>query len=323
MGPQFFVDGGFVCTYKGITRLLGKGSVRITPARAGKRKKYKVKFAGFRDHPRTHGEKHGMESTSHIRQGSPPHTRGKAPTYSNWANWNRITPAHTGKSFASDLCGESGRDHPRSCGEKLIIMEKFFPSKGSPPRVRGKGGRTPHKCKALGITPARAGKRSIPARLRGSCWDHPRACGEKPELKNRRATTKGSPPRVRGKAASWGRIRKIGRITPARAGKRQLVVPFCPGYWDHPRACGEKAGGEADGLTAVGSPPHTRGKETAYRLYIWPDGITPAHAGKRWTFTISRWTTGDHPRTRGEKTKRIPILSHCFQAKGSFSFSFS
>ena len=39
MGPQFFVDGGFVCTYKGITRLLGRGSVRITPARAGKSKR--------------------------------------------------------------------------------------------------------------------------------------------------------------------------------------------------------------------------------------------------------------------------------------------
>ena len=77
MGPQFFVDGGFVCTYKGITRLLGRGSVRITPARAGKEalvlgheglagitpahagKSLAGQGAGTPrgDHPRTRGEK--------------------------------------------------------------------------------------------------------------------------------------------------------------------------------------------------------------------------------------------------------------------------
>ena len=52
-------------------------------------------------------------------------------------------------------------------------------------------------------------------------------------------------------------------------------------------------------------------------------GITPAHAGKRHLEMRAPWLLRDHPRTRGEKTKRIPILSHCFQVKGSFSFSFS
>ena len=57
MGPQFFVDGGFVCTYKGITRLLGRGSVRITPAHAGKSQTGKGKEIKNGDHPRTRGEK--------------------------------------------------------------------------------------------------------------------------------------------------------------------------------------------------------------------------------------------------------------------------
>ena len=57
MGPQFFVDGGFVCTYKGITRLLGRGSVRITPAHAGKRVCIAKGQLVSRDHPRTRGEK--------------------------------------------------------------------------------------------------------------------------------------------------------------------------------------------------------------------------------------------------------------------------
>ena len=57
LGLQFFVDGGFLCTYKGITRLLGRGSVRITPAHAGNRERlaYIQRVPG--DHPRACGEK--------------------------------------------------------------------------------------------------------------------------------------------------------------------------------------------------------------------------------------------------------------------------
>ena len=51
-----------------------------------------------------------------------------------------------------------------------------------------------------GITPARAGK-STRNEFQCSCgWDHPRACGEKSLLGPLRAASKGSPPRVRGKA---------------------------------------------------------------------------------------------------------------------------
>lgn len=63
MGPQFFVDGGFVCTYKGITRLLGRGSVRITPARAGKRGDAPKKEKPQGDHPRACGEKSIMTAS--------------------------------------------------------------------------------------------------------------------------------------------------------------------------------------------------------------------------------------------------------------------
>lgn len=77
MGPQFFVDGGFVCTYKGITRLLGRGSVRITPARAGKRNGLPVLHLAGWDHPRTRGEKVWADGAKVDGLGSPPHTRGK------------------------------------------------------------------------------------------------------------------------------------------------------------------------------------------------------------------------------------------------------
>ena len=155
-----------------------------------------------------------MESTSHIRQGSPPHTRGKAPTYSNWANWDRITPAHTGKSFASDLCGESGRDHPRACGEKVGQSSRKQKLRGSPPRVRGKATGRHKESRLPGITPARAGKRGRFKRPNALYWDHPRACGEKEEERRTNARHWGSPPRVRGKGCPHCPYAACTGITP-------------------------------------------------------------------------------------------------------------
>ena len=56
----------------------------------------------------------------------------------------------------------------------------------------------------------------------------------------------------------------------------------------------------------AGSPPHMRGKASKFELLSAIDGITPAHAGKsRRTTPATSWQK-DHPRTCGEKTKKIP-----------------
>lgn len=118
MGPQFFVDGGFVCTYKGITRLLGRGSVRITPARAGKSLENGIKKYVHWDHPRTRGEK--FHCTYHFitELGSPPHTRGKAREFIERYQGIGITPAHAGKSPIDIIEQAIPGDHPRTRGEK-------------------------------------------------------------------------------------------------------------------------------------------------------------------------------------------------------------
>ena len=118
MGPQFFVDGGFVCTYKGITRLLGRGSVRITPAHAGKSRHIVGKRIDERDHPRTRGEKPMATLTSTARTGSPPHTRGKGVQLQGGVVPPGITPARAGKRATWRWPCSSTRDHPRACGEK-------------------------------------------------------------------------------------------------------------------------------------------------------------------------------------------------------------
>ena len=76
------------------------------------------------------------------------------------------------------------------------------------------------------------------------------------------------------------------------------------GSGDHPRTRGEKRR-VAEGLVyPMGSPPHTRGKGDVRRRAPVAGGITPAHAGK--SAPQSHWHSQrkDHPRTRGEKSRR-------------------
>ena len=51
------------------------------------------------------------------------------------------------------------KDHPRACGEKIVLAYLPVAIPGSPPRVRGKGVAVHDPFAHIGITPARAGKR--------------------------------------------------------------------------------------------------------------------------------------------------------------------
>ena len=179
MGPQFFVDGGFVCTYKGITRLLGRGSVRITPARAGKRPAATSSRMPNRDHPRTRGEKTSWGKWGCRCEGSPPHTRGKGKVHRGGDGLVGITPAHAGKRLHPYGPYAWPGDHPRTRGEKLVPLALGLGFQGSPPHTRGKGQSAGQAVLVVGITPAHAGKSY--------------------ETLAGRVPTKGSPPHTRGK----------------------------------------------------------------------------------------------------------------------------
>ena len=86
---------------------------------------------------------------------------------------------------------------------------------------------------------------------------------------------------MRGKADLSQLFSGFRRITPAYAGKSQIVVNFVCGKQDHPRLCGEK--GESVKLVHkhVGSPPPMRGKAEFAKAEGIHIGITPAYAGKR------------------------------------------
>ena len=65
------------------------------------------------------------------------------------------------------------------CGEKFNLKEMSKTLLGSPPRMRGKDAGKAFNGRAIGITPAYAGKSIRPSSMASVPWDHPRVCGEK------------------------------------------------------------------------------------------------------------------------------------------------
>ena len=168
-------------------------------------------------------------------------------------------------------------------GEKPSNRPPWTPWTGSPPRGRGKVWLVPSVSEWLGITPAWAGKRSIPCVSLFLLPDHPRVGGEKPSIKPLWTRWIGSPPRGRGKGPHIQPAGAVARITPAWAGKRPPHSDGNPATGDHPRVGGEKCAQPTLKGGRQGSPPRGRGKEVDEKDIVDHVGITPAWAGKRGT----------------------------------------
>ena len=158
-----------------------KNGERITPAYAGKSAPDGCWWMLRKDHPRLCGEKPNPDS---------PGTQAY-----------RITPAYAGKSGLKGKPLLAREDHPRLCGEKFRHARWNASGRGSPPPMRGKAFSI--NCRKLDtrITPAYAGKRILYQWSWLFGQDHPRLCGEKGILLDKRAGIQGSPPPMRGKAA--------------------------------------------------------------------------------------------------------------------------
>ena len=151
----------------------------------------------------------------------------------------------------------------------------------TPPRMRGKGGESMSDEPFVGITPAYAGK-SVTVAFRDTVVeDHPRVCGEKRMPWRRNLKRRGSPPRMRGKEPLQPHQKRMGRITPAYAGKSQSHQSTAALPRDHPRVCGEKKDDGSVDPSQMGSPPRMRGKDHGFHCAGFGPGITPAYAGKR------------------------------------------
>ena len=247
------------------------------------------------------GEKQCTTCGGWFLRGSPPRVRGKGPVAAVVLSHEGITPACAGKRQRH--FGNSGqkRDHPRVCGEKSHRLSSVLTAPGSPPRVRGKACHCSVLIPVKGITPECAGK-SLRGMIRPRLeWDHPRVCGEKDAIQKQTLQDQGSPPRVRGKACTRLVLLCYMGITPACAGKSTPFVVILLCIRDHPRVCGEKHTQNTDTNQTEGSPPRVRGKARLVLLCCMAPGITPACAGKSYSFLRMAVVVRDHPRVCGEK----------------------
>ena len=273
---------------------------RITPACAGKTMLMLSKRRAYTDHPRVCGENYASFTNLMLPDGSPPRVRGKLFPLLASVRQIRITPACAGKT--SSICPPipCTPDHPRVCGENSFDSALIKEPVGSPPRVRGKlYPDTPGRQRPR-ITPACAGKTARMADLAARTADHPRVCGENAETLLSCLTSYGSPPRVRGKPKSHGRIRKCGRITPACAGKTGTPSSTRGQSSDHPRVCGENMVWISTRRLRRGSPPRVRGKHLCLQYEHYYCRITPACAGKTARPAARSPAASDHPRVCGE-----------------------
>ena len=173
--------------------------------------------------------------------------RGKVRMHEGKLAMDRITPAYAGKRS----CARCGilifRDHPRLCGEKIVLHWEKSITIGSPPPMRGKARKFHFTTSSSGITPAYAGKSTWFRLALGDNEDHPRLCGEKDQ-------------EVIRTCAPY-------RITPAYAGKSMSFQKLPCLYQDHPRLCGEKHLAYTPMQRHRGSPPPMRGK-----VLLWREG---------------------------------------------------
>jgi len=109
--------------------------------------------------------------------------------------------------------------------------------------------------------------------------DHPRTRGEHGRLSGSSNLPLGSPPHTRGTHTLHRHLGYDIGITPAHAGNTQDVGIIEDVIEDHPRTRGEHASSATLGLSALGSPPHTRGTRQIEGKLLDETGITPAHAG--------------------------------------------
>ena len=190
------------------------------------------------------------------------------------------TPAYAGKTKESMVCASIPRDHPRVCGEDFGQLFAVVPDWGPPPRMRGRPASEVTAVVILGTTPAYAGK--TPDGINPCQWwgDHPRVCGEDKRGSFCRMSSKGPPPRMRGRQRRLVLLANPLGTTPAYAGKTLRCVWRVSGGRDHPRVCGEDENVLDISGAMPGPPPRMRGRPHCHYVYWGSEGTTPAYAGK-------------------------------------------
>ena len=279
------------------------GSLRFTPACAGKPDAGRPDRPDALVHPRLRGEAAFRRMVSERRSGSPPLARGSPRPAGLVTPRRRFTPACAGKPCGSGSAGGVCAVHPRLRGEALPGRQKYAKTAGSPPLARGSRHCRFRARSLWRFTPACAGK---PARADPRPRPdpvHPRLRGEARLVVSRPRPTCGSPPLARGSRFLDLYTLIAQRFTPACAGKPDSVPIVFTAPTVHPRLRGEALIGLGIPALEAGSPPLARGSPDKLAHLLANRRFTPACAGKPApeSWQVRPWSV--HPRLRGEATK--------------------
>ena len=111
--------------------------IRITPACAGTTYSSMLDKVDSEDHPRLCGDYLSNLDLGYSSMGSPPPVRGLLRDLANVMEYERITPACAGTTILIPIARTYFKDHPRLCGDYLLMKSCLGKKLGSPPPVRG------------------------------------------------------------------------------------------------------------------------------------------------------------------------------------------
>ena len=231
--------------------------------------------------------------------GSSPLARGLLADLEAAVGGEGIIPARAGFTSSPNRAPAAPRDHPRSRGVYLWVVDLQFSNWGSSPLARGL--LRVHVVVVLGrrIIPARAGFTVDCDRGAVFVGDHPRSRGVYTASGRWAERRSGSSPLARG-LRPVSEVELDGRgIIPARAGFTQQPRRRPRPQPDHPRSRGVYSLSERGSCAVHGSSPLARGLLKHLEQVQALHRIIPARAG----FTLTAWPSGspprDHPRSRG------------------------
>ena len=260
-----------------------------------------------------------------VFQGSSPHTRGALALASHAMRASGIIPAYAGSTSHRSSGSDRMPDHPRIRGEHLYgaggrrtgyrIIPAYAGSTkrafknarivvGSSPHTRGAPEDTTKFNSMERIIPAYAGSTSLGCSGSGLSPDHPRIRGEHSRDLTCRLILLGSSPHTRGARETERVLAKDPGIIPAYAGSTFAPGEPPVGAGDHPRIRGEHRPRISTPFSSDGSSPHTRGALARGGFGRPASRIIPAYAGSTRRFDGENEGVPDHPRIRGEHSRR-------------------
>ena len=111
--------------------------VGIIPAYAGNTRRWWNARSPTRDHPRVCGEHPLRRWLKTVQSGSSPRMRGTHLIEYGRTHGYGIIPAYAGNTLLQDDITAPFGDHPRVCGEHLLLSRITSSRRGSSPRMRG------------------------------------------------------------------------------------------------------------------------------------------------------------------------------------------